>query len=37
MPLIFNGTTIKAITYNGTTLDKVIYNGVTVWERLGFY
>ena len=33
MPLIFNGTTIKAVTYNGTTLDKVIYNGTTVWER----
>ena len=32
MPLIFNGTTIKAVTYNGTALDKVIYNGTTVWE-----
>ena len=33
MTLIFNGTTITAVTYNGTALDKLIYNGVTVWER----
>jgi len=32
MALIYNGTTVEAVTYNGTTLDKVIYNGTTVWE-----
>jgi len=31
MPLIYNGTTITAVTYNGVALSTLIYNGTVVW------
>lgn len=31
MPIIKDGTTIKAINFNGTHIKKVIYNGTTVF------
>lgn len=31
MPIIKDGTTLKAINYNGTSIKKVIYNGTVVF------
>lgn len=32
MPIIKDGTTLKAINYNGTSIKKVIYNGTVVFK-----
>lgn len=31
MPLIYNGTTITAVTWNGTAINTLTFNGTTVF------